>query len=62
MRAVANQVRAEDFAFTKDVLPLDADQDTRRAPPTLLLPRIQEQLGVNAMDEDLDVDDDEWLD
>jgi hypothetical protein len=64
----ANQVRADDFAFTKDVLPLEADPDAPRAPPTLLLPCIQEQLGLKPMDEgnvdedDVDVDDeDQWF-
>lgn len=57
MRAMAaNQVCADDFAFTKDVLPLDADPDAPRAPPTLLLPCIQEQLGAKPMDED-NIDD-----
>jgi hypothetical protein len=47
----ANQVCADDFAFTTDVLPLDADPDAPRAPPTLLLPRIHEQLDAKPMDE-----------
>ena len=78
MRAmVANQVCADDFAFTTDVLPLDAFPDAPRAPPTLLLPRIHEQLDAKPMDEgnidmegedepledeDEDIDEDEWFD